>query len=88
MEEQIKNLGAIIYKVLFLPKLDEQIKKFIRDHYFEEDDIYIPENVVRHYNLNVCENIIRKSDLEPTLIVDFVQFKSKCKEFDIDYIEF
>lgn len=88
MEEQIRELGSIVYKVLFLPKLDEHIKEYIRTHYFEDDDISIPENVVKHYNLNVSEKIIRESDLDPSLVTDFVQFKKKCKELDIDYIEF
>lgn len=88
MEEQIRDLGSIVYKVLFLPKLNDKIKDYIRDNYFDDDDIFIPENMVRHYNLNVCEKVIRESNLDPTLVVDFVQFRKKCKELDIDYIEF
>lgn len=88
MEKKISDLGSIVYRVLFLPKLEERIKEFIRLHYFEEDDIYIPENVVRHYNLNVCDKMIRSSNLDPELITDFVLFRNKCKEEDIDYIEF
>ena len=85
MEEQVRDLGSIVYKVLFLPKLDDKIKNCIRDKYFDDDDIFIPENMVRHYNLNVCEKVIREYNLDPTLVVNFVQFSKKCKELDIDY---
>ena len=88
MERKISNLGSIVYRVLFLPKIDNTLKDYIRTHYFEEDDIYIPENVVRHYNLNICERLISSSDLDPSLVTDFVLFRNKCKEEDIDYIEF
>lgn len=88
MEEQIKEVGSLVYTVLFLPKINERVKNYLKEHYFEEEEIVVPENMVRQYNLKVSEKLIRKSNLNPDDIIDFLNFAAKCQNLDISYFEF
>lgn len=88
MEEQIKEVGSLVYTVLFLPKINERVKNYLKEHYFEEEELVVPENMVLQYNLKVSEKLIRESNLNPDDIIDFLTFTAKCQNLDISYFEF
>lgn len=89
-EIRVEDLGTFTSVMLFNPKISDTLKNYIKANFFGEgnDLEIITKNLTWHYNLNVCETLIRKSNLDPTEIVMFVQFREKCRVLNIDYIEF
>lgn len=88
--DEIDEVGVIVYKILFYPKISDEIKDFIKNNYFGEDteSEMISKQLTWHYKLDVLETMVRKSNLHPKEILDFVYFREKCRKLDIDYIEF
>lgn len=88
--DEIDEVGVIVYKILFYPKISDEIKYFIKSNYFGEDteSEMISKQLTWHYKLDVLETMVRKSNLPSKEIVDFVYFREKCRKLDIDYIEF
>ena len=88
--DEIDEVGVIVYKILFYPKISDEIKYFIKSNYLGEDteSEMISKQLTWHYKLDVLETMVRKSNLPSKEIVDFVYFREKCRKLDIDYIEF
>lgn len=89
-EIKVEDLGTLTSIILFNPKISKALKDYIKANYFDEENELevITKNLTWHYNLKVCENLIRKSKLSAIEIVEFVRFREKCKVLGIDYIEF
>lgn len=89
-EIKVEDLGTLTSVMLFNPKISKTLKDYIKANFFgaENDLEIITKNLTWHYNLNVFETLIRKSNLDPTEIVSFIQFRDKCRVLNIDYIEF
>ena len=89
-EIKVEDLGTLTSIMLFNPKISKTLKDYIKANFFgsENDLEIITKNLTWHYNLNVCETLIRKSNLDPAEIVSFIQFRERCRVLNIDYIEF